>query len=295
MGKSQTKSIAITTPAKNESSNISKLVESFAKQTLMPKLWVFVNDGSTDDTTRVFEKELSKNRHLLKHCEIRLIHHKDPETEYALGEKYSRVIRYGLDEVYNYENSQNIKHEYIGILDADVFPKPDYYEELIKQFQMNPKLGIAAAGSQIEVYDDGSKNISYNNRSHAPGGFRVWRRKCLEKTGYTPTVSQDAVSQARAIMMNWEVRSFSNVQVEMRKRGSVFGYQYYGKSAYVRWVPFFYVLLGALKLCLNNRFGDSKSYITGYKEAKRNNVPRINDPIAKKYYKNRLLYKFKGK
>ena len=289
------KSIAIITPAKNESSNISSLVGSFSKQTFMPKLWVFVNDGSTDDTVKVFENEVKKNKQLFKQCEIRLVNHRDPDSGYALGEKYSRVIKFGMDEVFNHENNNNKLFDYIGILDADVFPQPDYYEKIITKFHLNPKLGIAAAGTQIEFSEDGSKTLSKNNRSHAPGGFRVWRRECLEKTGYTPSVSQDAVSQARAILLNWEVKSFSDIKVEMRKRGSVFGYQYYGKSAYVRWVPFFYVLLGALKLYLNNRYNDANLYLAGYKEAKKNNVPRIKDPIAKKYFRNRLIYKLMGK
>ncbi len=46
--------LAIVTPAKNEAKNIPNLVRAMAGQTRKPDLWIFINDGSTDDTARVF-------------------------------------------------------------------------------------------------------------------------------------------------------------------------------------------------------------------------------------------------
>ncbi len=289
------KSLALVTPAKNESENIAKLVNSLARQSLVPKLWVFINDGSTDGTELIFENEVNKYLDSLKDCIIKIVHHQDIETGYALGEKYSRVIRYGLDIIDEFEKNNSIEFDFIGILDADVFPRLDYYERIIEQFNLDDNLGIASGGTQIEISDDGKKTLTFNNKSHAPGGFRVWRRQCLFQTGYTPTISQDAVSQARAIILNWKVRSFPAIQVEMRKRGSVYGYQYYGKSSYIRWVPQWYVLLGALRLIIRRKKNDAKDYLSGYYNARNAKLPRLKDPIAKKYYRYRIFYKLLGK
>ena len=44
------KSYIVVTPARNEESNLLDVADSMIKQTIKPKLWLIVDDGSTDDT-----------------------------------------------------------------------------------------------------------------------------------------------------------------------------------------------------------------------------------------------------
>ncbi|MBR9774821.1 MAG: glycosyltransferase family 2 protein [Cytophagales bacterium] len=284
--------LAIVTPAKNEAKNIPKLVGSMAEQTKRPDLWIFINDGSTDNTVEVFEEEIKKHGAAFKNTRIQLVNYEDVDQSYALGPKYSRIIKFGLNKILSLE--KDFKYEYVGILDSDVFPENVYYEVLLKKFENNPKLGIASASKQQEDY--GNEIItSYVNKSFAPSGFRVWRRACLDQTDYSISISQDSVSAARAIMLGWKVKSFPELEVSLRQRGAKFGFEYYGKSAYMRHVPYLYVLAGAARMYLLGKKDDARQYINGYKESAKNNIDRIEDPLAIKYYKNRFFYKLLGK
>ncbi|MDO6436256.1 glycosyltransferase family 2 protein [Cyclobacterium sp. 1_MG-2023] len=284
--------LAIVTPAKNEAKNIPKLVGSMAGQTKRPDLWIFINDGSTDNTVEVFEEEIKKYSVAFENTSIQLINYEDEDQSYALGPKYSRIIKFGLNKLLSHE--KEFKYEYVGILDSDVFPEKAYYEILLNKFENNPKLGIASASKQQEDY--GNEIItSYVNKSFAPSGFRVWRRACLDQTDYSISISQDSVSAARAIMLGWEVKSFPDLEVSLRQRGAKFGFEYYGKSAYMRHVPYLYVLAGAARMFLLGKKDDARQYINGYKESAKNNIDRIEDPLAIKYFKNRFFYKLLGK
>lgn len=286
--------LAIVTPAKNEAANIPNLVRGLATQSVKPDLWVFVNDQSTDATVDVFGKEIQRYASDLNGTKILQVDYNDEEKGYALGPKYSRIIKFGLDKVYEFEESAGVAYDFVGILDSDVVPEERYYELLLQNFREDPRLGIASAGKQKEDY--GKEIItSYVNKSFAPSGFRVWRRACLEQTGYSISVSQDAVSAARAIMSGWKVQSFRSLVVSLRQRGAKFGYTYYGKSAYMRHVPYLYVLAGAAKMYLTGKKSDARHYLLGYKEAQESQVSRIEDPLAIKYFKNRFFYKLLGK
>lgn len=51
-------------------------------------------------------------------------------------------------------------------------------------------------------------------------------------------------------MLGWKVKSFPELEVSLRQRGAKFGFEYYGKSAYMRHVPYLYVLAGAARMYL---------------------------------------------
>jgi len=45
----------LVTPARNEAALIEQTIQSVISQTILPKRWVIVSDGSTDDTDRIVE------------------------------------------------------------------------------------------------------------------------------------------------------------------------------------------------------------------------------------------------
>ena len=125
--------LAIVTPAKNEAKNIPRLVENMAAQTKRPDLWIFINDGSTDSTVDVFNEEIKKHSTAFKNTQIQLVNYEDEEKSYALGPKYSRIIKFGLNSIFEQEADK--KFEFVGILDSDVFPEKAYYEVLLDKFK----------------------------------------------------------------------------------------------------------------------------------------------------------------
>ena len=54
-------SYVLITAARNEAAYIEKTIESVVAQTLMPKKWVIVSDGSTDDTDTIVLRYAAKH------------------------------------------------------------------------------------------------------------------------------------------------------------------------------------------------------------------------------------------
>lgn len=285
------RSYVIVTPAKNEELNVPYLVESIARQTLMPEAWFFVNDVSTDNTVDLFLSEVRKYISF-SNTEIRVVNHVTCELEYGLGKKYSSVVRYGFDKIEEFEKQTGKRFDYFALLDCDVFPEDNYYEKLIFELEKNKKLGIVSGGRQYEI-DTGLCSFVY--KRHAAGMMRLWRRQCFIQTGYYPSISQDSVSEARAKMMGWKTESFSYLSVKMRSMGSKSKYEYYGKSYYIRWCSPIIVYLHYLKLKKNGKKNDARLFLKGYREAKKQKIERLNDELAKKYFSHQLFYKLIGK
>ena len=54
-------SYVLITPARNEEEYIEKTILSVVSQTVLPKKWIIVSDGSTDKTDEIVEKYLPQN------------------------------------------------------------------------------------------------------------------------------------------------------------------------------------------------------------------------------------------
>jgi poly-beta-1,6-N-acetyl-D-glucosamine synthase len=96
----------LITPARNEADFIEKTIESVVRQTVLPRKWVIVSDGSTDDTERIVGK------YLAAHPWMELIRRPPRETRHFAAKV----------EAFNagYERVKDLDYEIIGNIDADV-------------------------------------------------------------------------------------------------------------------------------------------------------------------------------
>ena len=94
---------------------------------------MIVSDGSTDQTDEIVFK--STRRHNF----IRFLR-RSGDRNRNFGSKVN-AIREGIKA-----HLCDVEYEFIGILDADITFRPDYYEKLIRRFRENPLLGIGGAG-----------------------------------------------------------------------------------------------------------------------------------------------------
>lgn len=282
----------IITPGKNESENLKELMKCLISQSRVPDFWIFVNDNSTDNTEMTFFNSI-KELNFDDKIEFIYTIYPNKSDVYQLGEHYSGLILFAMNIIKEIEFDKSVKFEYIGILDCDIRLPENYYSFLLKELELVPNLGIVSAGTQVEEKTDGSSFKSTVDSEHCPGGFRVWKSSCLDSTGYSITVSQDAVSEARAIMLGWQIKSFPNLTVTMRARGSKFGYDYYGRSAYQRHIPFWIVVIQFVFLFFQGRRISAKHYVSGYLSAKSNGLSKISDPLAILYFKTKFRRKMK--
>src|SRR4051812_37332053 len=120
---------ALITPAHNEQDLIEKTIQSVVQQTARPLRWIIVNDASADGTAAVVA------RYCREYDFIRLINVERPNGR-SFGGKVGAFNR-GLAEL------ADLPWAFIGNLDADISLRADYYKGILREFEKDPRLGIA--------------------------------------------------------------------------------------------------------------------------------------------------------
>ena len=156
----------LVTPVKDEEKLIGQTIESVVAQSVNPKEWVIVSDGSTDRTDDII-RDWAKN-----YPWIRLL-----ALEPRPGRSFAAVV---------YNTEAGIRHlecqdyAFIGLLDSDVTFQADYFEQLIRRFDAEPALGLAGG----VVIDVGLPRDRFpRNSQDVPGAVQFFRRECFERIG----------------------------------------------------------------------------------------------------------------
>ncbi|MGQ0829487.1 MAG: glycosyltransferase family 2 protein [Bacteroidota bacterium] len=158
--------VSITIPCRNEEKYIAKCLQSIINTTY-PKelLQVFVCDGMSDDGSVEIIQGFTQ-----KHSFIKLLENKFKTTQYALN--------MGLKA-----SDADVKI----ILGAHAEIYPDYIEECIKAFDIDPQIGCVGGVLENVMEDERSKIISLAMSSSFGVGNAHFRTG--EKDGFVDTVA----------------------------------------------------------------------------------------------------------
>lgn len=192
----------LITPVHNEEQFIGQVIESVIAQTVLPKKWLIVDDGSTDRSGEII-KEYAAQHDFIEYYPLK---RSDIQTYYS---RRVKVLLSGIEYI------SHVGYDFLAILDADLTLGTTYYESILREFERNPKLGIASGtyvnsvGGRLQKVLRDSDNIS------TPGGLQVFRRECYELIGgYAPLEygGSDASTGILARMRGWQTRSFSEYE-----------------------------------------------------------------------------------
>jgi len=271
----------IVTPAKDEEKSLSFTIYSIKRQTVKPVLWIIVDDGSTDNTPQIIENAKKK------HDWIHSIHLN--ETPRDLTVHVTSVYKIGLDYGIKYCEENKIESEYIASVDADIILESTYFENLIKEFEKDPKLGIASGETWSIV---GDRVIPSKQRENLPsGGHRLWRKKCFEETGgFLLTHSADSVSNVKAKLRGWKTKRFVEykaIQTRMTSsaEGLWKGWRIRGESAYYLDIPTLYAVAKAIRYLFKKPHYIGLAYLVGYGNSYINRKEKTDDEEIKNYYR----------
>jgi poly-beta-1,6-N-acetyl-D-glucosamine synthase len=186
----------IVTPARNEAQFIELTMKSVVAQTILPRRWVIVSDGSTDGTDEIVKRFASD------HSWIELV--RMPEREerdfagkvHAFNAGYSRV--------------KSSDYEVIVSLDADVSFDAGYFSFLLERLSSDAALGLV--GTPFRETSGQTYDYRFVNIEHVSGACQVFRRECFEAIGgYLPVKggSIDHIAVISARMKGWKTRTFT--------------------------------------------------------------------------------------
>jgi glycosyltransferase involved in cell wall biosynthesis len=184
----------LITPARNEERFIGATIESVISQTLLPRTWVIVSDGSTDGTDSIVKT------YAARHDWIRLV--RRPEHAERHFAAKARSFNAG------YETLAGESYDVIGNLDADITFEKDYFEFLLGKFADDAGLGVA--GTPF-VEGDVSYDYRFTSVEHVSGACQLFRRTCFEEIGgYVPVPGGgiDWIAVTTARMKGWKTRTF---------------------------------------------------------------------------------------
>jgi glycosyltransferase involved in cell wall biosynthesis len=186
----------LITPARNEEDIIERTIKSVISQTILPKKWVIVSDGSTDRTDEIVTLYISGHRWIDL---VRMPEHRD--RQFA-----AKVNCFNA----GHERVKGLHYDIIGNLDADISFEKDYLEFLLIRFSEIPDLGVAGTPFVEKGYS--STADSFEGNQYVNGGCQLFRRECFEDIGgYLPNKAGgiDTVAVMTARMKGWKTVSFN--------------------------------------------------------------------------------------
>jgi len=190
----------IITPANNEEEYIERTIKSVCSQTLKPEEWIIVDDGSTDNTSKIVDE------YSLHYNWIKLI------TKTNIDEKRSGGIKVvkAFDTGFNKLTSKD--YNFIVKLDADLTLPSFYFETVADEFQRDQKIGICGGVCILEEKGEiiEEKAAEY----HIRGAIKAYKRECFEAIGgLTHAYSWDVIDEYLAMYNGWEIKRINDLKV----------------------------------------------------------------------------------
>jgi len=205
------KSYILITAARNEEAYIERTIRSVIVQTVLPKKWVIVSDGSVDRTDEIVSLYAEE-------YDFILLLHRSADRERNYGNK-ARAFKLGYGQL------ANLDYDFVGNLDADVSFASTYYGVLLSKFDANERLGVAG-GTRFDLCNGRFRKIRCA-RNSAGGPTQFFRRQCYEEIGgYQPLRfgGLDTVAETMSRMHGWQVETFPDLEVfHYRSTGSAGG------------------------------------------------------------------------
>jgi len=195
---------ALISPARNEAAFLPALIDSVVRQSVLPRNWVIVSDGSTDKTDEIVCEAVRR------YGFIKFIRNQ-ATAERNFGAK-ARAFQKG------YIALKDVEFDFIGNLDADVTFGRDYYARMLDEMHKNPRLGVAS-GVCWDKTADGFKLVTIS-LNHAVGAVQFFRRECFEAVGgYRPATvgGVDSLAELTARMKGWQTQAFPELPVYHHK------------------------------------------------------------------------------
>ncbi len=208
---SRTGNYIVISPAKDEGQYIEKTIQSMTGQSLTPRKWIIVDDGSHDETPNIVARYAAQYPWISIFPLAR-------NGERKPGSAVINAFMAGFDLI------KNDNFDFIVKLDCDLEIPEGYFATLLRRFESDPKLGIAS-GIYAEEHGHDWKPVKMP-KYHAAGCSKMVRAECLRQIGgFIPQRGWDTVDEIRAQVMGWETCHFEDIVMRhLRSEGAGIGF-----------------------------------------------------------------------
>jgi hypothetical protein len=196
------------TPARDEEQLMAAHIESMAAQTVLPRRWILIDDGSRDATGRLID-EAARRWSWIE------AHHLPAERSRAAG---------GEAVVTPFLAPERVAEvEAILRLDADLTFESDFAARLLAELAADSRLGIVGP-ALWEPYRGGWREVRAS-AFHTRGAAKLYARRCFEAIGgLKPSLGWDTIDEATALMLGYRTRCLRRVRAyHHRPQGTALG------------------------------------------------------------------------
>jgi len=277
----------VITPVRNEEAYLKSTIESMLAQTVCPREWIIVNDGSTDRTGQIIDDYAGRFPW------IRAVHRKDRGFRKAGG---------GVVEAFNdgLQAATCEDWEFIVKFDGDLTFEPGYFEKCLEHFRMDSRLGVG--GGNICHLIDGVKKVESCPAFHVRGATKIYRKECWDMIGgFWPAPGWDTMDEVKASMLGWRSKSFPELHLLHHRltgtaEGLWDGLVKNGRANYIcGYHPLFMIskCLGRLirKPYLVGSIALFYGFVSGYLKR----IPRVDDAQTIQYLRDQQMKRLLGK
>ena len=195
----------LLTAAFNEEAYIEETIRSVVAQVLLPRTWVIVSDGSTDETDQIIQ------RYAARYSFIRFVRRKKDQNRGFASKVFA--LRIGLQSI-ALDNAR-----FIGHLDADISLDSSFFSGLLSKFDEDPKLGIAG-GYYLDNIGGEFRLSRGSSPDSVPGCIQMFRRECYQEIGGLLPIEyggEDWYAEIMARKCGWRVQCFPELVVHHRR------------------------------------------------------------------------------
>jgi biofilm PGA synthesis N-glycosyltransferase PgaC len=267
------RSYAVVTPARDEAANLPRLAACLAAQTIRPRAWNIVDNGSSDGTLEL-AVQIAAEHDWVQVFSL-------PGSSSAdRGAPVVRALQTGIAAL------TPEPPEIVVNVDADISMEPDYFERLLGRFDADPSLGIAS-GSAFEL-QDGTWQQRYVTGTTVWGASRAYRWECLQELlPLEERIAWDGLDEFKANARGWRTTAFEELRFRHHRReGERDGTAWQarrnqgGAAHYLGYRPWYLVLRA---LWHSRREPAALGMIWGYAAAALRREQRSSDPEARAY------------
>jgi len=276
-------SYIIISPVRNEAKYLSLTIESVTKQTVLPKRWIIVDDGSSDETGAVAEAAAAK-------CDwIKVIHRSD--------RGYRKPGGGVIDAFYDgYNQIGSLDWQYVVKLDGDLSFAPDYFARCLLRFQQDSRFGIGGGTICKETAGHLLPESTIDPAFHVRGATKIYKRDCWERLGgLIRAPGWDTVDEFKANMLGWATYTFPEIQVlHHRPAGQAQGdwknWVKNGRANYVAGYHPLFMLLKCVSRLKSRPYGIAAlGLFTGYLSGYLRKVPMVGDEQLIRYVREQQM------
>ena len=275
-------SYCLITPCRDEAQYGRRTIEAVKNQTKPPALWVIVDDGSTDATPQILAEYAAQLPY------VRIVRSDDRGFRHV-GAGVMQAFYRGVDAISPDEwNSV----EYICKLDLDLDFPPNYFEEVIRRMDAEPRLATGS-GSPYFTGPDGTMISEMCGSENSVGMIKFYRRSAWEQIGgFIRELTWDAIDCHICRLHGWYAQSWDDPSIRihhLRPMGSSqknwwTGRNRHGKGQWYMGTALPYMIAsGAFRMSRPPYVVGGLGMLWGYLGAMFTRTPRFPDPEVRRF------------